>query len=117
MSGTSYTRVPALQVRAACDAWLALRNTRITSERETLIRREMQRRWFPAKTREDALKRLQADIWGPYGMVAEQGGFWAHIVEELRDLALAAQGGAVHLCPRDASLLVDYLQLDQQPAA
>lgn len=56
---TSFASVKADKVISACNMYLAERNERIQAEKDVMIRKEMNRWLFPAKTVDEAEIRLR----------------------------------------------------------
>ena len=100
----SYAVVDAAVVRAACDAYLKSRENRINEKIEALIQGEMQRMFFKAKTREQALARLDESI----RELKWTGSYWSGRVEDLRALTFLSADGMIRLNSDDASLLSEY---------
>lgn len=105
MANASYTDVCAATVLAACKAYLKQRQEEIDKKVEKLVQCEMNRRFFPAKTREDALARRAESIdW-----IHITGSYWAGKVSDLKDLARLSATGTVRLSADDASIILKYV--------
>ena len=102
----SFAVVSAQKVQIACEKYLAARIKRIERDSEALIEAELNRRFFKAKTREDALSRCAESI----DMLKWTGGYWARRVEDMLKLATLSSDGFVNLNADDASILGDYIQ-------
>jgi hypothetical protein len=116
---TSYTKVSAEEVVAAAEGLLQRRAARIERERNELINQEMSRRFFPAKTREQAVERLKARdgvVFSPWRDIEIHGGLWANRAESLRRLALASVDGVVFLCADDADLIHNHRERMKEQA-
>lgn len=98
--------VQACDVIQACDSYRKARKARQEGRIDSWVEKEMSKRFFAAKTREEALKRLSESI----KCIHWEGGYWADKVEALRTLALVCHGGVVMLTTDDAALLQSYWQ-------
>jgi hypothetical protein len=63
--------------------YLENHNLRISEEREELIKHQMSKWFFPAKTREIAIDRLTADIWNEWYMISLHGSFYVGELQRL----------------------------------
>lgn len=109
----SYVHIPSNVLAPACWHYLEECEKEIAAEREALIRKEMARRWLPAKTREQAIRRLQ-DASGcymsPWAEAALPGGFVRQTVRNLLGLIdLGKFGFDVQIEDEVFSVLKPYL--------
>lgn len=108
MTTTSTAQVQAQLVLEACDRYLEARREFVEGKIEQLVRKEMYKRWNPATTREEALRRLKTEIED----IKFTGGYWPALVKSLRSLALLATKqagiGYMTLTRNDADLLKGY---------
>lgn len=83
-----YISIKADIAAELCKKYLAYREVKRNEAREEFIKKEMSRRFFPAKTREAAIKRERDEFgflkWGV------SGGYWEMQVESLK---VAAESG------------------------
>ena len=101
---TSFTKVKASDLQAACTAYLEARKQRIDAQVERLIDKEMNRRFFPPKTRDAARANLREAIFD----LNWAGGYWANLVEDLLDLSKVSVDGYVNLTARDVSVIENF---------
>lgn len=91
---------------AACTEYLKEREAHIWAVREELIQAERSKGWpwFRVKTREEAIRRLKADAWGPYNRIEWQGSYEADRVRALRTAA-GATGAIIYTSVGDVMLI------------
>lgn len=97
----SFTRVKSDELKVACQNYLDYRKCCIDHEVDELVSKEMNRRFFRAKTREAALKRLDEAISDLHWV----GGYWEAVVKDLMKLAELSVDGFVRLTADDAALV------------
>lgn len=80
-----YIELDAKIVFDACQRYLEDREQREVNRKEEHIKKHMNKKFFPAKTREAAIKRTHTG----YGFYSWQlkGRYWASLVEAIRDQA------------------------------
>lgn len=101
----SYARIDAKRVQEACENYLLRQKQWIEDEQEPLIKAEMERWFFRAKTRDVAIKRLSADIWNLYNKIRFRGSYWNGDVERLLTLAKESGDGFVSVDSELANIL------------
>ena len=74
---TNIAKIDRSKARKTAGEYLARRDKQIELKKEIAIQEEMSGWWFPAKTREDAIKRLQNDSNNSWYWIESQGGYWA----------------------------------------
>jgi hypothetical protein len=104
MKESSYTRVKCEDLKIACKRYLSARQTRINKEIDELVSKEMNRRFFKPKTREEAISRLGEAISDLHWC----GGYWAGRVKDLLELAELSADGFVRLSTNDASIVAPH---------
>ncbi len=102
---SSYVIADASKVRTACEKFLKDRNDRIEARLNEIVSAEMNRRFFKAKTREQALQRRSESV----DFAHLRGSYWARQVQDLLLLTSIAADGTVRLNSDDASILREYL--------
>lgn len=119
----SYIVISAARVRAACEAFLENRDTRIYTEREQMIdraiadsRNSLSVRLFGRDpiSREEAVAHLKRraphEFISRWSLVSLDGLHQADEIRDLRALAIASEDGVVHLETKHASWLASFLR-------
>jgi formyltetrahydrofolate hydrolase len=96
---SSYITVDSSRVVDACNRWLEQRQRRIDTDMETAIQKQMTKRFFRAKTREQATQRLEEF----YRQLRWNGSYWEGRVISLKHQAQAAP--TIMLSTDDHSLI------------
>ena len=98
MDVNGYIELDAKTVFDACNLYLKDREIRQEKSRNEFIKKEMSKRFFPAKTEEQAEKRAYKGVWGfcDYDI---GGGYSEDMVKSIRDQSMLAlkQGGKIML--------------------
>ena len=106
---SGYVEIPSDHLKVACKKYLDNRQKNIDDRREELIQKKMNKRFFKAKTRTEAIDMLKEyDELGNcawYG-VTNQGSYWSSRVEDLWSAARLAPNVLVET--HMASLLKPY---------
>lgn len=100
----------ASDVKEACEAWLEDRLSKIAVQVEKKIQRELGKLFFPARTREEALKRLSREIDEMY---VWQNGYWVIEVTQLKDLASHSSDGFINITGEHLALIKGHLSNGQ----
>lgn len=110
-----WTVISAERVKIACERYLAENDAQIAARRERMIEQQMRRRFFRAKTRDEAITRLDCrnsnDEWH---MAGHQGGYWALMVRDLLLLAIESEDGRVYVSSDSANLIAPFLPKKEQ---
>lgn len=109
MSRSSTTLISKERIIRACEDYLTARKHRIENTRDFLIVAEMRKRWFPAKTLDKAIERLEADIWGDWYRCSNRGRYFADIAENLLLLAKHSDTEFVSVSAEDVEVIGKWL--------
>lgn len=104
-----YIEIDPTIILAACDAYILERKKKREARKSAFIKQEMGKRFFPAKTEEEAEKRA----WDCYGFCkyALGGGYWADLVISIGQQAetAIAQGSKIFISDDVHSCIYEFL--------
>lgn len=108
---SNYVEVNKTKLINACHQYIGKRAERIECDIQEAIIAQMNKRWFPAKTREQAIANLKkpTDMFGSaWDYFYERGGYSANIVNNLLQMCYIADTDTVVLDDESAYILKGF---------